>query len=62
MSYMKNIALDTRTCGEADEDARRNKRDGLTTQITSNRARWAAANKRLDALDNKSFEQKEETK
>jgi hypothetical protein len=30
MSYMKNIALETRTCGEAAEDARLDKRDGLT--------------------------------
>jgi len=51
MSYMKHLALDTRTCGEADEDAQHDKRDGLTTRITTNRARWAAAHKRLDEMD-----------
>lgn len=30
MSYMKNLALDTRTCGQADEDSRLDRRDGLT--------------------------------
>jgi len=54
MSYMKHLALDTRTCGEADEDAQHDKRDGLTTRITTNRARWAAAHKRLDVLDKRS--------
>ena len=51
MSYMKHLALDTRTCGEADEDAQHDKRDGLTTRITTNHARWAAAHKRLDEMD-----------
>jgi len=43
MSYHSNLALDTRTCGEADEDAWLDKRDGLTgstvheTEIKYNR-------------------------
>lgn len=48
MSYIKHLALDTRTCGEADEDERLDKRDGLAQRIATNRARWAASNKRLD--------------
>jgi len=51
MSFIKNYALDTRTCGQAAEDDQLDKRDGLTRRITANRARWAAAHKRIDALD-----------
>lgn len=31
MSYIKNLTLETRTCGQADEDARLDRRDGLTS-------------------------------
>ena len=51
MGYYSNLSIDTRTCGEADEDARQDNRDGLTRRITSNRARWAATMKRLDEMD-----------
>jgi len=51
MGYHSNLAIDTRTCGQADEDERLDKRDGLTTRINANRARWQAAHRRLDALD-----------
>jgi len=51
MGHFNEMSIDTRTCGEADEDAQHDKRDGLTTRITTNRARWAAAHKRLDEMD-----------
>lgn len=59
MGYHGNLAIDTRTCGQADEDARLDKRDGLTTRITTNRARWAAAHKRLDAMESEMNDRQE---
>ncbi len=60
MSYHNNLSIDTRTCGEAKEDAELDKKDGLVNRITTNRARWAAAHKRLDAMENKEMQSRQE--
>jgi hypothetical protein len=44
MSYMKNIALETRTCGEAEEDARLDRRDYGYTPIHRSAAWWREYN------------------
>ena len=41
MSYIKDLALDTRTCGQADEDARLDRRDGYVSFTPAHRsAAW----------------------
>lgn len=42
MSYMKNLALETRTCGEAEEDARLDRRD--YTPVHRSAAWWREYN------------------
>lgn len=44
MSYMKNIALETRTCGEADEDARAYGRTPAFTPVHRSAAWWREFN------------------
>jgi hypothetical protein len=47
MSYHSDRAIDTRTCGDADEDTMLDRRDGLHTHAI---ATWIASNARLVAI------------